>query len=257
MDLALLYDTESLFQRGLTKMARNRTLFGSYLIEPIAFLVLFSQMFTKLGDFLPSNAGDYVAYLTPGILVFCALMASTQSGVSIVNDINSGFLSKILLTQSSRSAILLGRLLTDVSLVVMEAVITIVTAIVMGVTLSFGLPGVLLIFLTVAVFEMALSGIFLAIGIATRKTETLSAIGGFLYMPLIFLSTAMFPASFLPGWAQTASNYNPVTYVANATRELVSGGLNLNTVVEGYVFTGLIALVTFATTLYQFRKVIS
>lgn len=255
--MTLLYDTESFFQRGLTKMARNRTIIGSYLIEPIAFLVLFSQMFTKLGEFLPSTAGGYVAYLTPGILVFCALIGSVQGGVSIVNDMNSGFLSKILLTQSSRSAILLGRLLTDVSLVVAEAVITIVTAIVMGVTISSGVPGVLLILLTVSLFEMALSGMFLAIGMATRKTETLSAVSGFLYLPLIFLSTAMFPASFLPGWAQTASNYNPVTYVANVARELVSGGLNLNTLAEGYILTGAIALATFAATLYQFRKVIS
>jgi ABC-2 type transport system permease protein len=257
MVLGLPYDTESLFQRGLTKMVRNPTLLVTYLVEPIAFLVLFSQMFTKMGEFLPSTAGGYVAYLTPGILVFCALIASPQGGVSIVNDINSGFLSKILLTQSSRSAILLGRLLTDVSLSVGEAVITLITAIVMGVTISTGLPGVLLIFVTVAFFEMALSGLFLAIGIATRKTETLSAVSGFLYLPLIFLSTAMFPTSFLPGWAQTASNYNPVTYIADVARELVSGGLNLNTLVEGYALTGVIALVTFAATLYQFRKVIS
>ena len=255
--MTLLYDTESLFQRGVTKMIRNPTLSVTYLVEPVIFLVIFSQMFTKLGQFLPSGAGGYVAYLTPGILVFCALIGSPQSGVSLVNDINSGFLSKILLTQSSRSAILLGRVLTDVSLVVGEAVITIMTATVMGVSISTGLPGVLLILLTVSLFEMALSGIFLAIGMATRKTETLSAVSGFLYLPLIFLSTAMFPVSFLPDWAQTASNYNPVTYISDVTRELVSGGFSLNTFVEGYALTGLIALVTLAATLYQFRRVVS
>ena len=120
-------------------MGRNPTLLVTYLVEPIAFLVLFSQMFTKLALFLPSHTGGYIAYLTPGILVFCALITSPQSGVSIVNDINSGFLSKTLLTQSSRSAILLGRLLTDISLVVAETIITIVAAIVMGVTISSGL----------------------------------------------------------------------------------------------------------------------
>ena len=255
--MTLLYDTESLFQRGLIKMGRNPTLLVTYLVEPVAFLLVFSQMFTKLGLFLPSHTGGYVAYLTPGILVFCALITSPQSGVSIVNDINSGFLSKVLLTRSSRSAILLGRLLTDVTLTTGEAIITIATALVMGVTFSSGVPGMILILLTVAAFEMSLSGLFLAIGIATRKTETLSAVSGFVYLPLIFLSTAMFPASFLPGWAQTASNYNPVTYVANVARELVSGGLTAANVVDAYVLTGGIALVTLAATLYQFRKVVS
>jgi ABC-2 type transport system permease protein len=255
--LTLLYDTESLFQRGLIKMGRNPTLLVTFLVEPIAFLLVFSQMFTKLALFLPSHTGGYVAYLTPGILVFCALITSPQSGVSIVNDINSGFLSKTLLTQSSRSAILLGRLLTDISLVVAETIITIVAAIVMGVTISSGLPGVILILLTVAFFEMAFSGLFLVIGLATKKTETLSAISGFLYLPLIFLSTAMFPTSFLPGWAQTVSNYNPVTFISNVIRELVSGGLNYNTLVEGYALTAIIALATLVATLYQFRKVVS
>ncbi len=257
MGLTIFYDIDSLLGRGLIKMVRNPTLLVTYLVEPVAFLVIFSQMFTKLGEFLPSHAGGYVAYLTPGILVFCALITSPQSGVSIVNDINSGFLSKILLTQSSRSAILLGRLLTDISLVVAETFITIVTAIVMGVTISSGLPGVILILLTVAFFEMAFSGLFIAVGIATKKTETLSAVSGFLYLPLIFLSTAMFPASFLPKWAQTVSNYNPVTYIANVIRELVTGGLNFNTLAEGYVLTAIIALATFVATLYQFRKIVS
>lgn len=66
----------------------------------------------------------------------------------------------------------------------------------------------------------------------------------------------MFPAAFLPGWAQTASNYNPVSYIANVTRELVSGGFNLNTLIEGYALTGLIALATLAATFYQFRRVV-
>lgn len=255
--MTLIYDTESLFQRGLIKMGRNPTLFVTYLIEPVAFLLIFSQMFTKLALFLPSHTGGYVAYLTPGILIFCALITSPQSGVSIVNDINSGFLSKTLLTQSSRSAILLGRLLTDVTLVIAESIITIFVAVLMGVTISSGLPGVLLILLTVAFFEMAFSGLFLAVGIATKKTETLSAVSGFLYLPLIFLSTAMFPVSFLPAWAQTVSNYNPVTYISNVTRELVSGGFNINTLVEGYALTAVIALATLVATLYQFRKVVS
>ena len=255
--MTLLYDTQSLFRRGLTKMVRNPTLLVTYLVEPLAFLVLFSQMFTKLGDFLPPNTGGYVAYLTPGIVVFCALITSPQSGVSIVNDINSGFLSKVLLTRSSRPAILLGRILTDVTLTVAEAVTAILAAMAMGVTITSGLPGVVLALVTISFFEMAFSGVFLSVGMATRKTETLSAVSGFLYLPLTFLSTAMFPAAFLPGWAQTFSGYNPVTYVANTVRELVSGGLSLNTLAGGYLLTGAIALVTFAATLYQFRKVIS
>ena len=244
-------------ERYLIKLVRNPTLLGTNLITPVIFLVLFSQLLTNFGEFLPSGSGGYLAYLTPGVIMLSALISAPQGGVSIVNDLNSGFLSKMLLTQMSRSAILLGRLVTDMLVSAAQSIITVVAALMMGVQFSAGLPGILLILVTVAFFEFALSGIFLAVGMRTRKTETISALGGVVFFPLIFISSSMFPVSFFPSWAQTISNYNPVTYASDATRQLVSGGLNLNTFVAAYVGIGLIAVVTFAATLYQFRKVVS
>jgi len=255
--LTILYDTQSLFQRGLSKLVGNPTLLATNLVEPLFFLLIFSQVFQKLGDFLPGEPGGYLAYLTPGVLIMCAAITSPQGGVSITNDLNSGFLSKILLTQVSRPAILLGRLLTDMSIVVAQSLVTIIVAFAMGVRISSGLPGVLLILLTVAFFELALSGLFLAIGMRTRKPENISALSGFLYLPLIFFSSALFPTSFFPSWMQTISNYNPVSYASNVTRELVLGGLTFSTLASAYALIGIIAIVTFAATLYQFRRVIS
>lgn len=255
--MTLLYDTESLVGRYLTKLVRNPTLLGTNLATPLLFLVLFSQLLTKFGEFLPAGSGGYLAYLTPGVIVFSAMIGAPQGAVSLVNDLNSGFLSKMLLTQANRSAILLGRLVTDMLVAVAESVITILLAVALGVQFSAGLFGVLLILLTVAFFEFALSGIFLAVGIRTRKTETISAVSGVVFFPLIFISSAMFPLSFFPSWAQTISNYNPVSYASDVTRELVSGGLTVGTLASAYVLIGVLAAVTFAATLYQFRKVVS
>jgi ABC-type multidrug transport system permease subunit len=127
----------------------------------------------------------------------------------------------------------------------------------MGVTFVTGVPGILLILATVAFFELALSGIFLAIGMRSRKTETISAIGSVLFFPLIFVSSAMFPTAFFPAWAQTISMYNPVSYASDVARGLVQGGLTWGTLASAYMVIGFIAFVTIAATLYQFRKVIS
>jgi ABC-2 type transport system permease protein len=226
------------------------------LITPLLFLFLFSQLLQKLSVF-PGVSGSYLEYLTPGIVVLNAMTGATLSGVSMVNDLNSGFLSKILLTQVNRPAILLGRMLTDVFVVVIQSIITIVVAVAMGVTIVTGIPGILLILVTVALFELALSGIFLVIGMRTRKTETISAIGGVLFFPLIFVSSAMFPSSFFPIWAQDISMYNPVSYASNVARDLVHGGLTWSILASGYTVIGLIAFVTIAATLYQFRKIIN
>lgn len=255
--MTILYDTQSLLERYLTKLVRNPTLLGTNLVTPVIFLVLFSQLLTKFGEFLPNTAGGYLAYLAPGVIILNAMISAPQGGVSIANDLNSGYLSKMLLTQVRRPAILLGRLVTDMVVAVAESAITIVIAVAMGVQFSSGVPGILLILLTVAFFEFALSGIFLTVGIRTRKTETISAISGLVFFPLIFISSAMFPISFFPSWAQTISNYNPVSYASDVTRQLVSGGLDPGTLASAYVLIGIIAAVTFAATWYQFRKVVS
>ena len=254
--MAVLEDTQSLLGRYLTKLVRNPTLLATNLATPLLFLLLFSQLFTNFSIFLPSESGNYLAYLMPGVVMLSAMMNAPQGGVSIANDLNSGFLSKMLLTQVRRQAILLGRLATDMIVVVVQSVITIAVAMAMGVSISSGVPGVLLLLLTAAFFEFALSGIFLAVGMRTRKTETISALSGVLFFPLIFVSSAMFPVSFFPSWAQTVSKYNPVSYASDVTRELVNGGLNLSTLASAYVMIGVIAVVTFAATLYQFRKVV-
>lgn len=255
--MTFFYDTQSLLTRYMTKLVRNPILLATNLGTPLLFLILFSQLLTKLGDFLPGVKGGYLEYLTPGVVILNAMIGATLGGVAITNDLNSGFLSKMLLTQVSRSAILLGRLLTDVVVVVAQSIITIIVALAMGVQIFTGFPGILLILVTVAFFELALSGIFIFVGMRSRKTETISAIGNAVFFPLIFVSSAMFPVSFFPSWAQTISKYNPVSYAADVTRQLVQGGLTWSSAVTAYSVIGGIAIVAFAATLYQFRKVIS
>jgi ABC-2 type transport system permease protein len=115
----------------------------------------------------------------------------------------------------------------------------------------------LVIFVTIAFFELAWAGVWLAVGLKTRKAETVSAIGQLLMFPLLFISSALFPTAIMPQWAQTVSSYNPISYASNVIRDLVQGGLTGSTFASAYVVIGLIAIVAFAATLYLFRKVVS
>ena len=253
--MTLLYDTQSLFRRALTKIVRNPTLLFINLFTPLLFLLLFSQLLQKLTS-LPGLSGNYLTYLTPGILVMNAVLGAFQSGMSIVNDINSGFLQKSLLTPVSRPAILLGRLMTDVLVLIIQSTIIIMVAIPLGLTISTGIAGTLLIFVTLVFFDLAWSGLLLALGLKTRKAETISAVGNLLAFPLLFISSALFPTAIMPSWAQTVSSYNPVSYASNVVRYLIQGGLTWNTLASAYTVIGLLAVVAFAATLYQFQKVV-
>jgi ABC-2 type transport system permease protein len=245
-----------MFIRAFTKIIRNPTLLFINLFTPLLFLLLFSQLLQKLSVFL-GPTGSYLTYLTPGILVLNAVTGAFQSGMSIVNDLNSGFLSKVLLTPASRAAILVGRLMADLLVLLMQSAIIIGLALLLGLSIATGLAGLLLIFVTLTFFGLAWSGLLLAVGLKTKKAETVSAVGNLLVFPLLFVSSALFPISIMPLWARTVSDYNPLSYVSNVTRGLVEGGLTWSTFVSAYAVIGLMAILTFAATLYQFRKVVS
>jgi ABC-2 type transport system permease protein len=255
--MTLFSDTRYIFVRYLKKLVRTPILLFFSLFQPIIFLVLFTQLLSKFSSFIVLPGGSYLEFATAGILLQNAFGSALQSGTSIVLDIDSGYLQKMLVTPVKRPAILLGRLTSDAFRVVVQSAIILGLAYALGAFVTTGVIGILLIFFTIAFFGLAWSGISLAIGMKTRSSETVFAIGGFLTFPLLFLSTALFPISFMPTWVQDVSNFNPISYAVNAIRVLMTTGFDWNTVLPAWGVIGLVAIITLGATLYQFRKVVS
>jgi ABC-2 type transport system permease protein len=257
--MSFLFDTWVLFVRAIKKLVRTPILLFFSLFQPIMFLVLFTQLFNKFGTLIASSypGVSYLSFATAGIILQNGFSSALQSGTSIVDDLTSGFLEKELVTPVSRYAILLGRLLSDAFRVVVQSAIIVLLALALGAQFTTGLPGVLLIFLIVAFFGLAWSGISLAIGLRTKSAETVFGIGGFLTFPLLFMSSALVPVSLMPSWMQSVSQVNPISYTVDAVRALTIVGFDWGKVLEAFGIVGLIAVVTLGATLYLFRKVVS
>jgi ABC-2 type transport system permease protein len=259
--MSLAFDTWVLFVRSIKKLIRTPILLFFALFQPIIFLVLFTQLFGSFGALLSQRAGfvgvSYLSFATAGIVLQNGFSSALQSGTSIVDDLTSGFLEKELVTPVNRAAILLGRLLSDAFRVVVQSAIIVVLAIILGAQLATGVGGVVLIFVIVAFFGFAWSGISLAIGLRTKSSETVFGLGGLLTFPLLFMSSALVPTALMPSWMQAVSNLNPITYAVNAVRALMLTGYQWSTVLEALGVIALIAVVTMGATLYLFRKVVS
>jgi ABC-2 type transport system permease protein len=253
--MTLFSDTRYLFVRYLKKLIRNPILLFFSLFQPIIFLLLFTQLFSKF--VAATGASSYLEFATAGILLQNAFGSALQSGTSIVLDLDTGYLQKMLVTPVSRYAILLGRLTSDAFRVIVQSSIILALAYALGATVATGVIGVLLMLFIVAFFGLAWSGISLAIGLKTRSSETVFAIGGFLTFPLLFMSTALTPRDFMPGWILNVSNFNPISYTVDAARVLMVNGYDWGTVLKAFGVIGLIAVATLGATLYLFRKVVS
>ena len=255
--MTLLSDTRYLFERYIKKLIRNPILLFFSLVQPIIFLVLFTQLFERFANVPGFPAESYLIFATPGILLQNAFGSALQSGNSIVSDMDSGYLQKMLVTPVSRYAILLGRLTSDAFRVLIQSTIIMVLAFLLGARPVTGILGMLLMLLTIAFFGLAWSGISLAIGLRTRSSETVFAFGSFLTFPLLFMSTALTPLEFMPDWIQTVSMFNPISYTVDAVRVLMINGFVWHTILSAYLVIGLVAIVTLSSTLYLFRKVVS
>jgi ABC-2 type transport system permease protein len=251
-----LFDTWHLFVRALKKTIRTPIIIISALALPVLFLVLFTQIFTQFGNLPGFPAGGYVQFAVAGVVVMNPLMDSGGAGEAVVDDINSGFLSKMLVTPANRTAIVLGRLLHDMVMVLLPVGITLVLAYALGATVVTGAPGILLILFTAAFFGLAMSGLTMAIGVRTKSSQAVAGLDLVIAFPLMFVSTALVPYEFLPHWAQAFSNVNPFSYVVNAVRVLMSTGFVWSTILAAYAVIAVFAAVTIGATLYQFRTVV-
>src|SRR2546422_2560800 len=261
--MTLLFDTSYLFKRSLKKLIRNPILLFFSLLQPVIFLLLFTQLFNRFSSikgFESTGTTSCVTFAIAGIVLQNAFSSAFQSGTAVVDDVKSGYLEKMLATPVSRPAILLGRLLTDsFRVVVQSSIILGLGVLAFGVFPETGILGLLLILATIAFFGLAWAGISLALGLKTKSAESVFGIAGFLTFPLLFMSTALSPQNFLPDWMKTVSKYNPVSITVDAVRSLVAGPGCMD--VWGHLLTAfgviaLIAVVTLGATLYLFRKFI-
>src|SRR5712691_7127310 len=141
--MSFFSDAFHLFVRSMKKLVRNPILVFFSLFQPIIFLLLFTQLFSNLGRSIGSGTLTYTTFATAGIVLQNAFSSAFQSGTAVVDDIKSGFLTKMLATPASRASILLGRLLSDAFRVVAQTLIILLRAFGLGVFPATGILGYL------------------------------------------------------------------------------------------------------------------
>lgn len=252
-----LRDVWYIFGRAQSKFWGSPIRIFFQLFGALMFLVLFTQLFSRLTDLPGFPPGSYLEMAVGGILFLNTLNSTMQSANAIVDEFNSGYLANMLVTPVRRSAILLGRVLSDGVRYTCQTTIVLGIAFLMGATLATGVAGILLIYLIVVGFGVAWSGLTMTVGLATKSNETVSVVGTLLTFPLMFTSTALLPKSLMPGWMQTLTQYNPISYMSNAARTLMVSGFDGTVLLQAFAVIALILALTWSSTLWLFNRVVS
>ncbi len=175
----------------------------------------------------------------------------------MVDDLESGYLDKMKVAPIYRSSILLGKVFSDGFRILVQSIIILMLALVVGVNIVTGIGGMIIILIIAATFGIAWSGISTFVALWTKNSETMLLIGLLTTFPLLFLSTAVMPKQLLPSWVQTVSDYNPITYIANALHSLIITGYNWNAIGTCFLVIALIGAITLSATIALFNRTVS
>lgn len=182
--------------------------------QPLLFLLALGfglgPIFEKAGQ------GNFIAFLSPGIVAMTVLFAAMFSGIEVIWDKQFGFLKETLVAPVSRWKIMLGRTLGGATVAMAQGVIVFLITLLVGFRPSWTLFPLALFFM------FAIAFFFTSLGIAiASKLEDMQAfplIMNFLIMPIFFLSGALFPLNNIPRVLEIITRFNPLTYGVDGLR---------------------------------------
>lgn len=229
-----------LWLRQIKRYLRSRARIVGSLGQPILFLVALGFGFGPI--FRQAGGGNYLEFLTPGIIGMGILFTAIFSGIEIIWDKQFGFLKETLVAPVSRTHIMIGRTLGGAT------VATIQGFVIFLLSLAIGFRPVSLVALPLALVVMFLIAVlFTALGTAIASIlddmQGFQLIMNFLVMPLFFLSGALFPLKGLPTALNVAASVDPLSYGIDALRGTLAGsyhfgiGVDVAALLFGIVLT--------------------
>ncbi len=142
---------------------------------------------------------------------------------ALVLDVQNGYLDRLLMTPIRRLAILLGHMIADVAVAMALTLPILALGFAIGVRFKTGALGVLAFIAISALWSLAFSGFGYAIALKTGNPAAVNS-SFLLFFPFLFLTTSYVPRSQLSGWLNTVAGLNPVTYLLQGLRSLISEG---------------------------------
>ncbi|MGH3976978.1 MAG: ABC transporter permease [Pseudonocardiaceae bacterium] len=206
-----------IWRREMTRFVRARSRIITSLAQPVLFLFVLGVGLTPLVG--PADGLNFIKFIFPGVIAISVVTTAILSAASIVWDREFGFLREMLVAPVSRACLVIGMSAGGASVAVIQGLIMLVFVPVVGIRLT-----ALTVLQTIGImllmaFTVTTLGVFLAALI--QKIETFQTVVQFLLVPMLFLSSALFPLHGLPAWLSVITRLNPLTYIVDPLRRVV------------------------------------
>jgi ABC-2 type transport system permease protein len=212
-----LRDLYTMTRRYVLRARRQGDVIFGSLLSPVIFVVLFGYVF---GSAISVPGGHYRAYLLSGLFAQTTLFASSTVAVAVATDMSEGVIDRMRTLPITRSAVLVGRAVSN-SIIGLPALVVMITcALIVGWRAGAGLGHAVLGFLLLELFGFAMAWVGIWLGMVARSPQSadvLSMLPGFL---LGFISNVFVPTQGMPAWLRVVAQWNPLSAVVAAARQL-------------------------------------
>ncbi|GAA4443244.1 ABC transporter permease [Phytohabitans houttuyneae] len=207
--------------RGVVKIKRNPLVLTDVVLGPAVFLVLFVYVF---GGAIDGSTRDYLQYVLPGMIGLMTLLATMGVGVALNQDLERGVFDRFRSLPMARSAPLVGAIGGDVVRQVVAVGALIGFGSLLGFRFQTGVWQVLAACGLAVGFAVALSWVWVLLGLVMKDAQTVQGLGALVIFPLAFASNIFVDPATMPGWLRAFVAVNPIRHLMDAMRGLMLGG---------------------------------
>lgn len=210
-------DTLTISRRNLTRLFRVPDSIAFGIVQNVMFVLLFTYVF---GGAISVPGGSYVEFLMGGIFVQTVAFTCATTTISMAEDLQRGIIDRFRSLPMAKGAVLGGRTVSDMAFSTITVTAMAITGVLVGWRTHASIGSILLGFGLLALFAYAFLWIGAVIGMSVRSPEVAQTAGLIWLFPLTFISNAFVPIESMPSWLQPVAEWNPISCVALAIREL-------------------------------------
>ncbi|QIS00948.1 ABC transporter permease [Nocardia brasiliensis] len=212
-------DSLTIAKRGVIKIKRVPDVLIFSTLSPIMFVLLFAYIFGAAID-VPGMSGGYREFLIAGIFAQTVVFGASFTGAALAEDMQKGIIDRFRSLPMAPSAVLIGRTLSDVVINVVSLTVMSLTGLVVGWRIRGSFLDAVLAYALLLLFAYAVSWIMAVVGLLVRTPEVFNNASFMVVFPLTFIGNTFVPSEKLPSVLRVVAEWNPVSALTQATRDL-------------------------------------
>jgi len=211
-------DVWVLTKRSIARIRREPETLSEVTIQPVMFVLMFAYVFG--GAINIPGGGSYHEYLIGGMLGMGLAQTAPGTAVAVVTDMSTGLIDRFRSLPMSRAAVLTARTIADLLTQLIGALVVAGVGLAIGWRVHTSAADVIEAFALALLFGYAFTWAGVCLGMVLRSPEAAQQTGFVIFLPLTFISSAFVPTQGMPGWLQPIAEWNPLSSLAAACREL-------------------------------------